>query len=383
MSSDRDALDLLRNEPAPPMHVDLTEVVALGRRRTRRRAAGLAVVGAAAAVAVLAVGASLLSAPGNDTTTPAATSSTGPRASARTSGSAAQTAPSLSGRRTLTVGDAAYTMSVGDEVLTIDVVRGGHRERSVAGLLGSGGTWRVIDGTGGRQVLTGIVPGVADAIELLPPTGEKVQEHTVALARGRDFTAFVVTFAQPLDSLTPAVDVGWGAKGTPTSWVLGTEPGTASLAVTMVGEGTAPLAPYDFTRTGPPASGSPGSVVISVDVPDARIGRTAVATLQGDLTVKDPAGLVATLVGRDPESSVARGTFQLTDGRTFAWGVAPSRTRDVRPHLDGTATAGKAVLASMMDTWTAYAVQVDGDAAQVSGIDVTLGGTRGGFGVIE
>jgi hypothetical protein len=36
-----------------------------------------------------------------------------------------------------------------------------------------------------------------------------------------------------------------------------------------------------------------------------------------------------------------------------------------------------------MLSWTAYAVQVDGDAAQVVGVDVPLGPGRGGISVIE
>ena len=384
MSSDLDILERLRKEPAPPMHLDLDRVVARGRQRVRRRAAGLVAVACAAAVAVVAVGSTVLSAPGRGSTTPAGTNTTAPQAPRTTTpATGAGVDPGVSGRHTLTVGDAAYTMSAADGVLTIDVVRAGRRERSVAGLVGGGGAWRVIEGTGGRQVVAGIVPGVAGAIELRAVLGHSVPQNTVSLAPGRDFTAFVVTFTEPLDELTPAADIGWSASGPATSWVLGTEPQLGALAVTMAGEGAAPLAPYDFTRTGPPTTSPPDSVVISVEMPDARIGGTAVATLQGDLAVKDPSGLVASLVGRDPESSVARGTFQLADGRTFVWGVAPSGTQDVIPHLDGTATAGTAVLAPMPQTWTAYAVQVDGDASQVSGVKVTLGGTRGGFEVIE
>lgn len=386
MSSNRDVIELLRTQSAPSMHVDLAEVVAQGRRRTRRRT-GVAVAACAAAVAVIAVGSSLLSSPGNGSTAPAGTSRTPPGGALRSPGvqttAPPGTDPGVSGRHTLTVGDAAYTLTAGDGLLTIDVVRDGRSARSVAGLLGSGGAWRVIDGTDGRQVVTGIVPGVAGAIELLPVPGGKVAAHTVALSPGRDFTAFVVTFAAPLDALTPAADIGWSASGPATAWILGTDPETAMLSATLAGEGAAPLPPYDFTRTGPPSSGPPTSVVISVDMPDSRIGSTAVATLQGDLVVKDPARLVATLTGRDPETSIARGRFQLTDGRTFAWGVAPVGATDAKPHLDGGAKAGKAVLAPMHSSWTAYAVQVEGSAEQVSGMDITLGGERGGFGVIE
>lgn len=390
MPSDHDVLERLRTEPSPPMHLDLAVVLAEGRRRTRRRAAALTIGACAAAVAVIAVGSTVLSSTGRDALTPAVSNSTTPAVSNGTTPvvsdtsrpSPGSTTSSAVGHRTLTVGDAAYTVSVGRGLLSIDVVRGGHRQRDVAGLVGEGGAWRVVDGTDGHRVIVGVVPGRADAIELRPVAGEKVARHTVSLAKGRDFTEFVVTFAAPIDTLTPAADIGWGSSLPATSWLLGTEAQRAALAVTMAGEGAAPLAPYDLTRTGPPTGSGPSSVVISIEMHDARIGGTAVATLQADLVVKDPAGLMARLTGTDPETSVARGTFQLTDGRTFAWGVAPTGATDVSPHLDGGATAGKAVLAPML-SWTAYAVQVDGDAAQVVGVDVPLGPGRGGISVIE
>lgn len=385
MSSDRDIFERLRTDPVPPMHVDLAEVVAEGRRRTRRRTSALAMVACAAAATVIAIGSALLSSPGSDSTTPAGTSGTTP---ARTSGqertsSADRSGATLAaGRRTLTVGDAAYTLSVGD-VLTVDVVRDGHRQRHVAGLVGGSAAWRAVDGTDGRQVLVGIVPGRAGAIDLHPVAGRDVPKHTVTLSPGMDFTAFVVTFAQPLDTSMPVADIGWSESGPATSWILGTEPQTAGAAVTMAGEGAAPLPPYDLTRTGPAAASAAGSVVISIDMPDARIGTTATATLQGDLVVKDPSGLTAQLQGADPETALARGVFQLTDGRTFAWGVAPRGAEGAVPHLEGGARAGTAVLGSMMDTWTAYAVQIEGTPAQVTGLKFSLDHGRGPLEVIE
>lgn len=368
------------------MHLDLGEVVAQGRRRTRQRAARLAVAACAAAVAAVAVGSTLISAHGNDSTTPAGTSSTAPRQTSGVASGPASVDQGLSGRHTLTVGDAAYTMSAGDGLLTVDVIRGGDRQRHVAGLVSGSAAWRVVDGTNGRPVVVGIVPGVAGAIELRPVAGQTVPKHTVSLSPGRDFTAFVVTFAEPLDTATPAADIGWSAGGPVTSWILGTEPQMVGLAVTMAGEGKAPLAPYDLTRTGPPTtSGTSGtsSVVISVDMPDSRIGTTAVATLEGNLVVKDPAGLTAQLMGADPETSLARGVFELTDGRTFAWGVAPAESEGAVPHLDGGARAGVAVLGPMLGQWTAYAVQVEGSSAQVSGMKIPLGPRRGSLEVIK
>ncbi|KQU69533.1 hypothetical protein [Phycicoccus sp. Root101] len=385
MSSDRDVIELLHTETAPAMHVNLTEVIAQGRARTRRRSATVAVAACAAAVAAIALGSSVLSSPGNDTTTPAGPSgssvSTAPTSG--TDGPHDVPAPGLTGRRSLTVGDARYALAVADGELTIDVVRDGHRERSVTGILGSGGAWRVVEGTGGHLVVVGIVPGVTDAIELKPLAGQPVQKPIVALAPGRDFTAFVVTFAKPLIAATPAADIGWRGAGQEVSWILGTEPQMAAFGVTMDGEGATPLTPYDFTQTGPTGAGTPTSVVISIDLPAARVGGTVVASLQGDLVVKDPSGMTATLAGADPESTLARGTFQLADGRTFVWGVAPAGTTAVVLHASAGATVGKPVLADLMGSWTAFAVEVEGTNPRITGIEVTLSGDRGSFSIME
>src|SRR5687768_4742714 len=66
-------------------------------------------------------------------------------------------------------------------------------------------------------------------------------------------------------------------------------------------------------------------------------------------------------------------------GPSILWGVLPPGATSVEPHLEGGAKAGVPVLARLTEGGTVFAVMVQGDPDQVSGLDVTLGGGRGGL----
>lgn len=373
MPADQEVLELLRREPTPPMHVDLAGVVAEGSRRTRRRRAQ--VVAAAALVAAAVVVATVTLSPGPDRR---ATPPMGTTTGHSTPGPSSWRPPGTdrSGSATITAANASYAVVVRDGLLTVRTTRGDHTgSPQVAALLNSGAAWRVVDGTSGQPAVVGVVPGRASTVALRPVEGETLPEHTVSLAAAGDFTAFVATFAQPLGRPTPAADIGWGLAGSPLTWALGADMTPVALSVTMQGEGSAPLPPYDFTRTGPPkASASHDSVVVWVGMSSNRIGSEITATLQGDLTVRDPEGQRTKFLGADPETSVGYSTFQLRDGRTLTWGVLPPGAFEVQLHLEGSARSGVPVYQRTLEQWTAFAVLVDGSPEQVTGLQAILAG---------
>ncbi|MEO6413074.1 MAG: hypothetical protein ABIO48_10865 [Pedococcus sp.] len=390
MSSDLDVRELLRTDPAPAMHVDLDAVVAEGRRRSRRHTARWVVAGSAvAAAAVVAVVVVLSPTPEGTSTPPAGTTST---TVPSTGGSPTESLPAravgLSGSTTLTAADGSYAVSVADGVMSVTVKDGGATGSPVkAVLMAGGGTWRMVDGTGGHRVIVGVAPAGAERITYLPTSGAKVLPHDVKTAAAGDFTAYLMTFREPPSTEMVATDVSWTYPGGATSWSLaveGWQPDQVGFGIGMDGEAATPLAPDGLTVTGPSATtGAPTEVVFSIVIPSPRLGTPVQAQLQGDVAVVDPARLMTEVRGADPETALAYSTFQVRGGPSVLWGLLPPGATAVTPHLEGGARAGVPVLQSTSSGWTAFAVMVDGTAEQVTGLDATLGNGRGGIGVIQ
>jgi hypothetical protein len=395
MSGDLDVLELLRTEPAPAMHVDLDAVLAEARRRQTRRTARWLAVGATAAAAAVVVAVLAGQPPTDGRTAPPAGNSSG--GSGTTVGPVQTHTPGvtwqpesadLSGSATLTAPGGSYSVSVERGVLSVAVTRDGHHADPLkAALLGGGGAWRVVDGTAGARVLVGVAPAGASQVTYLPVAGQAVQPHQVSTAPAGDFTAYLLTFTDPPSAATIAADVGWRFPADPTThWSLaieGQQPDGVGFGVSMAGEAATPLTSDGFTRTGPPAGSTPASVVLSILMGSPRLGSDVQAQLQADVVVTDPAALVATLDGADPETALAYRTFQVKGGPSILWGVLPPGATAVTPHLEGGARAGVPVMQRMVNGNTAFAVMVQGTPDQVTGLEATLGGGRGRLGVLQ
>jgi hypothetical protein len=390
MSSDLDVLERLRTDPAPAMHVSLTDVLAEGRRRRTRRAARWVVAGSAAAAAAIVTTVILLSpTPDGTSTPPAGTLST----TVRSTGSPSTESPppvggGMSGSATLTAANGSYDVSVADGVMSVTVRRGSTAETPVkAALMAGGGTWRMIDGVEGHRVIVGVAPAGAEQIAYLPTSGAKVLPHDVKTAAAGDFTAYLITFREAPKADMVATDVSWTYPGGEPSWSLlveGWQPDQVGFGIGMDGQAATPVAPDGFTVTGPGGTtGTSRNVVFSIVIPSPRLGTPVQAQLQGDVAVVDPARLMSEVRGADPETALAYSTFQVRGGPSVLWGLLPPGATSVTPHLEGDARAGVPVLQATSTGWTAFAVMIDGTADQVTGLDATLGDGRGGVGVIQ
>jgi hypothetical protein len=294
----------------------------------------------------------------------------------------------LSGSATLTAANGSYAVSVTDGVMSVTVDDAGATETPVKAMLrAGGGTWRMVDGIGGRRVIVGVAPAGADRITYLPTSGAKVLPHDVQTAAAGDFTAYLITFREAPSTDMVATDVGWTYPGGATSWSLaveGWQPDEVGFGIGMDGETATPLAPDGFTVTGPSATtGTTGEVVFSIVIPNPRLGTPVQAQFQGDVAVVNPARLMTEVRGADPETALAYSTFQVRGGPSVLWGLLPPGATSVTPHLEGDARAGVPVLQQTSSGWTAFAVMVEGTPAQVTGLDATLGTGRGGIGVIQ
>lgn len=390
MSSDLELIELLRTDPAPAMHVSLHEVVAEGRRRSRRKTARWVVAGSAVAAASVVAAVVLLSpTPEGTSTPPAGTPSTTVRS---TGGPSTQSPPpvgaGLSGSATLSAANGSYAVSVADGVMSVTIRGDGATEIPVkASLMAGGGTWRKVDGVGGHRVIVGVAPAGAEQIAYLPTSGAKVLPHDVKTAAAGDFTAYLITFREAPKTDMVATDVSWTYPGGEPSWSLLTEgwqPDQVGFGIGMDGQAATPLTPDGFTVTGPSGTtGTTREVVFSIVIPNPRLGTPVQAQLQGDVAVVDPARLMTEVRGADPETAVAYSTFQVRGGPSVLWGLLPPGATSVTPHLEGDARAGVPVLQPTSTGWTAFAVMVEGTADQVTGLEATLGDGRGRVGVIE
>jgi hypothetical protein len=390
MSSDLDLVERLRTDPAPAMHVDLAAVVAEGRRRHTRRTVRVAAL-ASAAVAAAAVVAVVLHPFGADhPALPADTSTvtSGPVETHQPGVTWEPSEPGLSGSAVLTGPGGSYAVSVARGVLAVAVTRGGATSAPVKAAVQNGGAWRVVDGTAGFPVVVGVAPAGASEITYLPVDGAAVLPHQVSTVPAGDFTAYVLTFDDPPSAVTLAADVGWRFPGlTRDDWTLavdGQQPESIGFGVSMEGESATPLTPDGFTVTGPAPTGATGteSVVLSIVMSTPRLGTTVQAQLQADTVVTDADALVATFTGRDPDTALAYRTFQVRGGPSVVWGVLPPGSTSVTPHLEGGARAGVPVLQRMGNGLTAFAVMVQGNPSDVTGLEATLGGGRGTLSVL-
>lgn len=361
MLSDQELIDLMDRAPAP-MHVDLDAVVALGRRRRQRRRA---VVVGSGLLAAAAAAAGVFAA-----TTDLGRRSAGPDVPAvNPTVQVPNPAPreDLSGSATVTTARSSWTVAVERDVLTATPAGGEDPVR--AGV--DGAAWRVVGATSNHPEVVGVVPGRADDVVFAPPAGSAVPRHTVALAPAGDFTAFVATFDAPLGTTTSVTDVGWSLRGSEVGWALGEDRAPVLLSVSMAGEGSTALPPYDTFRTGPPSPSGAGDVGLSLDLGSQRLGAPLTATLD-TAVVLDPEHLQTTLGGVDPESALGYSAVRLADGRTLVFGVLPRGARKIGLDVTGSARAGVAVSQDVLDRWTVYACLVEGAADDVTGVHASL-----------
>lgn len=383
MSSDLDLIERLRTDPAPSMHVSLSDVMTEGRRRHTRRTARWLAAGAAAAVAAALVVAVAVQLSGPARTAPPAGTPSGVSAGSYVWQPAQ---PGLSGAATIVAAGGSYALRVDGGVMTVKVTRDGASAAPLsAALLSTGAAWRAVDGTSGQRVLVGVVPGKADDVVYQPGLAASMAEHTVVTRAAGDFTAYVIAFAVPQSVTTIARDVGWLTTnaGMPT-WALGDGGGSAGLALDLDGEVPSLLPPYDVTVTGPPSTTTPPrkAVELSISVGEVRIGAPLTASVDGGAVVVGSGGLQTQLVGADPESAFGYDTIALADGRSLVWGVLPQGIKSVRPTVDGGVRVGVPVLANLVVLpYTAFAVLVEGTPEHVVGLKAEFAGRPGGISV--
>lgn len=184
-----DVLELLETAPAPPMSIDPYAAVLGGRRRLRRRRAGLAGAGLAAAAVVLAVVTQL---PGADSralvpATPSEASTALPRAEA--------ILESGRGRYLVRLGPRAGAM----DVAYLSVAPDGTETEIGGGSLTDLGEGLSYHHAGAGDVILGVMPANAtDVSAFFGPDTDSNLDTTLAPLPGTAYRAFAIGVRPPL-----------------------------------------------------------------------------------------------------------------------------------------------------------------------------------------